>query len=197
METSFRPVGTDDIVLIRHAETDVAQLARFAPVYHGARFDFLPLSSRGLAQAELLADQLRRCAHEVSRICSSPYTRSLQTAACLSRRLDAELAVDLRLHDWLPTRDGALPLTAAIVAKKAEEFGRYSASETAPPPQRTWETAAEMRARVVSVVRDSAASLPLVLVTHEAVIRAVLGPMEVHPASMHVVSRLRLLPLDT
>ena len=170
------------IVLVRHAEADRHALAQYQPVYAGARFDFAPLTLRGVRQAHRLSRSLQGAG--IRLVLSSPYTRALQTAAILAARLGCPLRVDLRLHDWLPIRDGAVPVTAATVAAKVAEYQRWVQTGRLPS-ERTWETLEEMRARVTRAVLDHRRCAPLVVVSHAAPIQAVLGPVRVPPASWH------------
>lgn len=108
----------------------------------------------------------------------------MQTAAIISRHLSRPLAVDLRLHDWLPVRDGTSAVTLPLVQAKIHEYEQWVAGD-ALPSERTWETPDEMRARLLSAVRAYRHTLPLVLVTHEAPIRSVVGPLDVTLGSLH------------
>ena len=78
------------IYLIRHGET-AGNAARIVQ-----RPD-IPLSSRGLAQAERLAQRLGRVG--VARILSSDLTRARETADCLQRVTGAPLVFEPLLHE--------------------------------------------------------------------------------------------------
>src|SRR3712207_2459050 len=110
-------------MLVRHGAVDHKARSAWAPVYDGHRYDFAPLSDRGCLQVEDLASTLASGAEAT--IISSPYTRTLQTAAILSRRLRARMGVDLSLHDWLPVRDGRVAISASVVADKIAEYDEW------------------------------------------------------------------------
>lgn len=172
------------VALVRHGEIDRGALESFGLTYSGARFDFVPLSPVGIRQAEQAAEAL--AASRPRLVLTSPYTRTLQTAAILSRDLGCPLTVDLRLHDWLPVRDGTSAITRTLVEEKVEEYERWTAGEPLPS-DRTWESAGEMRARLVSAVQAHLHVFPLVVVTHEAPIQSLIGPSEVALGSLHHV----------
>lgn len=168
--------------LVRHGEADYDKLASFTPVYEGARRDLAPLTERGIAQVRATAEGLR--AVRPALVVSSPYTRTLQTAALLAGGLGCELRVDPALHDWLPVRDGRIPVTAAAVRRATEEYELWRATGVLPA-DRHWETDAEMAQRLTAAVARHTASGPLVVVSHEAVIKAAVGVAVVGLASIH------------
>ncbi len=181
----------EHVVLVRHGEVDRAALGEHGPVYTGARFDHVPLSHAGTVQAEQAAAALRSLRPQL--ILTSPYTRTLQTAAIISRNLDCRFTVDLRLHDWLPVRDGTMVISLALVQAKIREYERWAAGGPLPQ-ERTWETPDEMRARLLSVIRAHRNAVPLVIVTHEAPVQAVIGPVAVPPGSLHPVPSTAIDP---
>jgi broad specificity phosphatase PhoE len=176
--------GAAEVTLIRHAEADHGSLATHAPVYTGNRYDFAPLTEAGIAQAHQLGHDLKATAPRL--VLSSPYTRTLQTAAIVAAELGCPLAVDLRLHDWLPVRDGQQPISATIVQEKIAEYMHWLSTQ-ALPTHRTWETSDEMRARLTAAIDAYRNHLPLAVVTHEAPIQSIIGSVPVPPASHHRV----------
>lgn len=178
-----------EVTLIRHADADYRALAARDPVYLGARRDLAPLTEAGRRQARRLAGALESVGPRL--VLSSPYTRTLETAAIIAGELGCDLVVDLRLHDWLPVRDGSRPVSASLVQEKIAEYERWL-STGALPARRTWETDDEIRVRLAAAVGEHRDHLPLAVVTHEAPIRAIIGAVPVAPASRHAVSASRL-----
>ncbi len=174
------------VVLVRHAEPDYAALPGHGPVYDGARRDLAPLSDRGVDQAEYLAATLADWRPAL--VLSSPYTRTLHTAALLAARLRLPLCVDLGLHDWLPIRDGTSVITPEVIRQKVVEYDDWKRADRLPA-ERTWETDDDMRDRLVAAVGRHSAKPALVVVTHEAVIRAATGAASVPMASWHRLTR--------
>lgn len=174
------------VLLVRHAEPDYGALLRHGPVYDGAWRDLAPLSDRGVHQAECLAATL--AAWRPALVLSSPYTRTLHTAALLAARFRSPLCVDLALHDWLPVRDGTSVITAEVVRHKVAEYDDWKRAGKLPA-ERTWETDDDMHERLVATVRRHSAKSTLVIVTHEAVIKAATGAASVPIASWRRLTR--------
>lgn len=170
------------VFLVRHGAVAYHELAAHAPVYDGGRYDLAPLSDKGVRQVEHLVPELGR--HRGGMVVSSPYTRALQTAAILAGALRCQLTVDLALHDWLPVRDGSRPMSAEIVAAKIAEYDEWKTVGTLPLG-RTWETDDEMRVRLRAAVARHRGGKPMLIVTHEVVIKSAIGIDEVPLASYH------------
>lgn len=82
-----------DLYFARHGES-VANLTReFSN--SGSKH---PLTPRGVEQARLLADTL--ASRRISRICSSPLLRAVQTADILSQTLQVKVEVTEALREW-------------------------------------------------------------------------------------------------
>lgn len=170
------------VTLVRHGEADYEALHRHGTAYRGARYDLTPLTRRGSRQAERLAATLEL--HRPSLVVSSPYTRTLHTAALLAAALQCRLTVALELHDWLPVRDGSRVVTPDVVQQKIAEYDTWKRGGPLPA-NRTWESDEEMRDRAMAVVRRHAVEPSLVIVSHEAVIKAATGAETVPVASCH------------
>lgn len=85
-------------ILIRHGEPRFDEVVDRG--YHGMGYEIRRLTDLGIEQAlNVTKDPLLKDA-EV--IVSSPYTRALQTAAIISRRLDLPLIVENDIHEWMP-----------------------------------------------------------------------------------------------
>jgi broad specificity phosphatase PhoE len=82
--------------LIRHGEVDYSNNGKF--IFQGRGIHFAPLTENGIKQITNIANDERL--HDVDLIVSSPYTRSLQSAAIISRILDIELLVEPILFEW-------------------------------------------------------------------------------------------------
>jgi uncharacterized phosphatase len=177
--------GSDATVfLVRHGEVDYDRLASHAPVYEGARRDFAPLTARGVAQVQASAMELMGA--QPALVVSSPYTRTLQTGALLAAAFGCELRVDPALHDWLPVRDGRTPVAVETVRRAVDEYKVWRSSGVLPS-DRQWETDAEMAERLRATVKHHRSSGPLVIVSHEAVIKAAAGSETVDLASIHLL----------
>ena len=85
------------LVMVRHGEQDYTFTEGRG--FPGPARELAPLTERGVAQAEAVAQDSRLKGCQL--IVSSPYTRALQTAAVISRRLDLPIEVVFDLHEWL------------------------------------------------------------------------------------------------
>lgn len=178
-------VVSGEVLLVRHGAVNHGALATYAPIYDGGRYDFVPLSEDGVRQIEQLVPVLRP--RRPGLVVSSPYTRTLQTAAILAVGLGCRLTVDLGLHDWLPMKDGQQLLSAEVVATKIAEYDRWTSTGILPP-DRTWESNDEMRSRLLAGVGRHDTNDGLVIVTHEAVIKSAVPAVDVPLASWHVLA---------
>ena len=148
------------IFLIRHGET-AGNAARIV------QRPEIPLSPRGLAQAERLATRLAR--EGVARILSSDLARARQTAECLQRATGAPLTFEPLLHE---RNFGDIRGTAY-----ADLAFDIFAPDYAPPRGETWP---EFHARVDQAwerVQRLAAETEghLAVVTHGLVCRSLAG----------------------
>ena len=78
-----------NVYFIRHGQTDYS--LKDQKIYQGFGVNLAPLSEEGVRQIEETAKDPRLQGAEL--ILTSPYTRAVQTAAILSRRLDLPIAV--------------------------------------------------------------------------------------------------------
>jgi broad specificity phosphatase PhoE len=85
--------------LIRHAEPDWA--FKNARNLRGALRDYVPLTASGMLQAEQIAEK-HPCLQDSELIISSPFTRSMHTAAIINRQLALPFLVEYDLHEWIP-----------------------------------------------------------------------------------------------
>jgi broad specificity phosphatase PhoE len=180
------------VVLVRHGEVDYAATDRFDPVYRGARGDFAPLTAAGVEQVRATA---RGLALADPVIVSSPYTRTVQTAAILACHFGTDFGVDPGLHDWLPVRRGDIGYASDVFTERIAEYRAWKATGDLPAG-RTWETDEEMRARLAAAIQRHRTDAPLVLVTHEGVIRSVTGAPVIPLASAHPLDIRHRAALD-
>lgn len=83
-------------LFIRHGEPDYNSVSEWSKFPFGK--DYAGLTDLGRRQIE---ESCRRLiSHNVDIIVSSPYTRTMQGAAIMSRILRADVAVETDLHEW-------------------------------------------------------------------------------------------------
>lgn len=135
-----------EVVLIRHGEPDYAPCDSRGFIGQGRGLAPLTPAGRACAEAYAKDPALSGC----ERLVSSPYTRALETAAVFSRVLGLAIDVEVDLHEWLVDK-AFQDSTSEESETAALEFERYGGRYPADGILRTWETAAEIVARVVPV----------------------------------------------
>jgi broad specificity phosphatase PhoE len=85
-------------ILIRHGEPRYDEVIDKG--IYGMAFNFGKLTSNGVIQAKQVASNVKLSGAQL--IISSPFTRSLQTAANVASFLGLEVVVEHDLHEWLP-----------------------------------------------------------------------------------------------
>lgn len=154
---------------IKHGKTDYSE--RNSKIYQGFGVNLSPLSELGMQQVQKAAKNERLQGADI--ILSSPYTRALQTAAILSRELHAPVIVETDLHEWLANKNYVYD-DDETAEKAYLEFealhGIYPTGE-----ERTWEDAATIRKRVLTVLEKYADYNKVVIACHGMMIQATTG----------------------
>jgi broad specificity phosphatase PhoE len=158
--------GSNEVLLVRHGETDYNATRRFQ-----GRID-TPLNDRGRAQSRSLARALT--SEGLVALYSSPLARARETAEIVGARLGLEPVYDDRLVEaYAGAWQGRL--CADVIAEAPGAFAAWRAAE---PGFRFpgGESVAEQAVRVTAALADVAAGpLPALVVTHGGAIRAVVG----------------------
>jgi broad specificity phosphatase PhoE len=155
-----------DVYLVRHGRTQL----NAAGLLRG-RLD-PPLDMVGLAEARDLASQLGEVG--VSRVVSSPLLRAMETAGPIAAAAEVSVEIDERFID----RDYGV-FNGRSCSDVAPGFGSLDDAPGIEP-------AAEVAARAEPALAELVAGTdpgPLVIVTHDAVIRLLID--QVLPASEH------------
>jgi broad specificity phosphatase PhoE len=158
--------GANEVLLVRHGETDENAAARFQ-----GRTD-TRLNDRGREQSRALALALRD--EGLRALYSSPLRRAAETAYIVGAALGLEPVFDERLVE---ADAGAWTgrMIADILATERSEYARWRAAD---PSFRfpAGESVAEQAQRIAAALADVAAGpLPAVVVTHGGTIRATEG----------------------
>jgi broad specificity phosphatase PhoE len=156
-----------DIYLCRHGRTQLNVAGRLR-----GRLD-PDLDIVGLAEARDLAEELSRV--EPTRVVSSPSRRALETAQPIAEASEVVAMTDDRLLDRAYGQfDGAL------AADVLDTYGSFDAAPGVEP-------AATVAARGVELLTElvSGEGGPIVVVSHDAVIRLVLDALVPSPKEFH------------
>ena len=164
---------------VRHGQTDYSERNR--KIYQGFGVHLSPLTAEGVRQIQAAAKDERL--QGAALILSSPYTRALQTAAILSQALNAPIAVETDLHEWLANK--AYAYEDDETAERAwQEYkalhGRYPDGQ-----ERPWEEAEAVRQRVLGVLKRYSACGKVIVAGHGMMIQAAAGCA--HPENGQIV----------
>lgn len=146
--------------LIRHGEPDYEAVSKIG--FYGFGRSFAPLSERGLRQAEEAASDDRLLEADI--IICSPYTRALQTAAIISRKINKEIVVEPELHEWLVDKTNSIT-SKEQVAKYGKEFQEFKGVYPEGQDMK-WESLASLRARIRRVADKYADYDKIIIVGH-------------------------------
>ena len=156
--------GSNEVLLVRHGETDDNAASRFQ-----GRRDTL-LNERGREQSRALALELRD--EGLRAIYTSPLQRARATAQIVGDALGLEPAVDERLIE-VDTGDWSGLLTPEIIAMAADDYARWRAADPTfrfPGGESVAEQSARMTAALAAI---AAGPLPALVVTHGGSMRSI------------------------
>lgn len=155
--------------LIRHGTPDYTE--RNTKIYQGFGTNLAPLSEQGISEIKHTARDGRLPGADI--ILSSPYTRALQTAAILSKELQADIAVETDLHEWMANKEYIFePDDVAISRCTAfcEQGGIYPGGRV-----QDWEDRDHLRVRTLSVLKKYSGYEKVIICCHGMIIRALCG----------------------
>jgi len=132
--------------LIRHGEPD---WHTYKPLnLKGNGRDLVPLTPHGRSQILETAEDPRLGRAEL--ILSSPYTRAMQTAAILSRRLDLDIAVEYDLREWQPDLTFEYN-SEERMRELRDDYNRYGGTHPAGE-RKLWESRDSLLRRIEGVL---------------------------------------------
>lgn len=164
---------------VRHGKTDYSE--RDQKIYQGFGVNLAPLSEIGIQQIQKTSKDDRLQGADI--ILSSPYTRALQTAAILSKELNAPIAVETDLHEWLANK--AYIYEDNETAEKA--YLEYESLHGKYPDdkEKAWEDAETIKQRVLNVLKKYSKYNKVIVACHGMMIQATTGSD--HPQNGEIV----------
>ena len=153
------------LILIRHGEPDYSLVTERKFKGHGR--DLAQLTPKGIEQAKAVAKDERL--KGASLIVSSPYTRTLQTAAIISKETALDISIELDIHEWLPdlTFNYIDDEEVKIAAKECTLYkGHYSDDDL-----RKWEKLNTVAERSFKALEKYLSYDKIIVVTHGVVMR--------------------------
>lgn len=155
--------------LVRHGEPDYSEAN--TKIYHDIGIELSPLTENGRMQIKKVAEDPRL--QNSSIIISSPFTRALQTAAILSKKLGLDIIVETDLHEWMANKD-YIYVDDETAKKNYREYidnkGYYPEGEP-----KDWETTAMMKERFVNVLKKYKNYDDVIVTCHGMIMEAVTG----------------------
>ena len=154
---------------VRHGKTDYSEHNQ--KIYQGYGVNLASLAEKGKKQIKQTAKDERL--QDADLIISSPYTRALQSAAILSRKLNVKLEVETDLHEWLANKNYMYEEDSKAELACAEYFslnGDYPSGQ-----DRNWESRQLMAERVRKVLEKYSQYDKVIVVGHSMMIQAVTG----------------------
>ena len=155
---------------IRHGEIDTTEAGK--GIYHNQGYDMVTLSPRGISQIEHTSKDDRLNGAELT--ISSPFGRTMHTAAILSKELQLDICVETRLHEWRADR------TLRWISDFSESDASYREMNSfrgipSPEQKYNWETADDIRRRVCPVLEKYSEYRKVIVVTHGTLMQYFLG----------------------
>lgn len=164
------------IVFIRHGEPDKSLVDKKGFIGQGR--DMAPLTELGISQSEQVCKNPLLKGAQI--IVASPYTRTLQTAAIISRNTGLNIKVEVDIHEFIPDK-------TFRVKGEEEDFylhkdfknckGEYPEGES-----RNWETITEIIKRSKPVFNKyiDLGYEKIIVVSHGGLIRRYTGAVEIN-----------------
>lgn len=156
-------------LFIRHGEADYSYCRARGFVGHGN--DLAQLSEKGIEQIKRTSEDIRL--KEADVLISSPYTRALQSAAIISRKLDMDIKLEVDVHEWLPDKSFQFKTFEEVKALSNDFLvnkGVYPDGEI-----RLWEDIEGVEIRVRSVLDRYKHLKSVIIVCHENLIMVATG----------------------
>ncbi len=164
--------------LIRHGEPDYEAVSKIG--FYGFGRSFAPLSELGLKQMEEMAEDSRLL--DADLIICSPYTRALQTAAIISRKINKEIVVEPELHEWIVDKTNSIT-SSEEVAMIGKEFQDYKGVYPEGQDMR-WESLSSLRERIKRVADKYADYEKVIIVGHGMAFRTLKYIENIAPAEI-------------
>lgn len=170
---------------IRHGQADFSEAN--TKIYKENGFNMITLSEEGKKQIESASKDIRL--QKADLIITSPFGRTLHTAAILSRNLGLEIVVETDLHEWAADRINYTYLSDEEAKKCYQELtdnnGKHPEGKLC-----TWESAEQMKARVFEVLKKYKNHEAVIVCCHGTLMQYVLEIP--HPNNGEIVEYTKL-----
>lgn len=154
---------------VRHGQMDMTMAGK--KFYKNFSFNMMTLSEKGIHQIKETAKDVRLKGAQL--IITSPFGRTMHSAAILSKELNLDMRVETDLHEWVADAVSYefLPDEIAEKSYKAlnENGGQHPAGEVC-----LWESAEQMKSRVMNVLDKYKDYDSVIVVCHGTLMQYVL-----------------------
>lgn len=151
--------------MVRHGEPEWETNEKYKFKGHGR--DLVGLTNRGIEQVKSTVQLFKEKSPQL--IIASPYTRTMQTAAILSKGLQIDIQVEIDLREWQPdlTYEYSTYEQFMRLQKEYEKFkGIYPIGQ-----EKKWECKKDLKDRIDNVLNKYLNYNEIVVVCHEKVIK--------------------------
>ena len=156
------------ILFMRHGQPDYSEIDKRK--YVGFGNDLASLTENGVEEIkEISKDESLK---DVDLILCSPYTRTMHTAAVISKMLDKEFKVELDLMEWIPDKTYMYDDYQKVVAWR-HEYDENNGIHT--NSSQKWEEKAEIQARIKQVLSKYTNYSKILVITHGMIMNAMTG----------------------
>ena len=154
---------------IRHGHIDTSMTGQ--KFYKGFSYNMMTLSEKGISQIyEASKNEILK---DAELIIASPFGRTMHSAAIISKELNLDMKVETDLHEWMvdSVNYEFLPDEEAMRAYKCltDNNGCHPEGEEC-----TWESAAQMKERVMKVLDKYKDYKAVIVVCHGTIMQYVL-----------------------
>ena len=153
-------------LFVRHGEADYSPIDERGFIGQGR--SLAPLSALGIAQIEKTSCDLRLEKSQI--ILSSPYTRALQSAAIISKKLNLDIVVEVDLHEWVPDIVTFQYKTSEDCSVLYDDFNVHQGIHPISEPK-VWESFDRMKKRMDRVLEKYQTYNQVIVVCHGMVIK--------------------------
>ncbi|MDY6325163.1 MAG: histidine phosphatase family protein [Catonella sp.] len=174
---------------IRHGQMDSTEAN--TKIYQGWGFNALTLSPLGISQIKKASEDARLKNSDL--IISSPYGRTMHTAAILSKELNVDIAVETDLHEWVADKEYHY-LSDDEAMKSFKEF-TSKAGMRDDGCKYNWETAGDIVERTENVLKKYENLNKVIVVCHGTVMQYFLGIA--HPENGQIEEYVHRKPVSS
>ena len=154
---------------IRHGQMDSTEAN--TKIYQGWGFNALTLSAIGVSQIKKASEDSRLKNSDI--IISSPYGRTMHTAAILSKELGVDIAVETDLHEWVADKEYRYLSDEEAMNSFREFTSKDGIRDNLC--KYNWETAADIYERTEGVLKRYKNYNKVIVVCHGTVMQYFLG----------------------